>query len=1218
LIRNYRPCILKKHSAVSMLKRGPRLEAVNPVAGGPCKQVAYMFKFIGTLLPLVLAGLSAPHLSGQRLPLNITISRTPDGSIYSPSSFEVEIYLTPTNTGGVWPPGMVQPTGMVQYTLNGNFAGVDSVRANGYSLYVFPGEVGTADLPMTITASYAGDATFAATTASISLTYMAGTATEQVVFESSSLNLFAGDSEFLVFAMSPLSAAECSLVGTLPTGMTAIGGGCLVLEGTPTSTGSYPITISGLAINGVTVQAAYTITVVSRPVPLSISSAPLPVGEITVPYTATLAATGGTPPYAWTMTGGGASGLTLSPTSGVYSGTPTSTSSSLSVQVTDSSGAPQTATATLNLAIQPLPTLSQSLPSGQVGVPYVGVIAVSGGHNPGPPTLASGTLPPGLAVGIGELWGIPTTAGTFAFTITVTDAFSVTASMSYSVYVAPAIPPSIGSLSPSSATAGGPAFTLNVSGTGFVTGAAILWNGTPLPTTFGSATLLSAAVPASLIVTTGTASITVLNPWGAPSNALTLAVIPPAPAISSLSPSSATAGGQAFTLNVSGTGFVAGAVIQWNGTPLPTTFGSATLLSAAVSASLIAAPGNASVTVGNSASVPSNALTFAVTPPVPSISSLIPSSATAGGPAFTLDVSGTGFVGGAVIQWNGTPLPTTFGSGTLLSAAVPTSLIAAPGSASITVVNSGTAHSVALTFAVTPPGPIITGVRNNYSYLLPGQPNYGIAPGTLFVITGSGLASATTVSGLQSSAAPGLPLSLNGASVSVTVDGVTTHPAFYYAIATQLALVLPSSTPVGTGTVTVTYNDASSPPAPITVLQSALGFDTLYGTGTGLGVATDNSTGAVFNYSNSAAPGQTIVLWGSGLGADQADSDTTFTSAPHPVNVPLQIYIGGIQAVIAYQGASGYPGVNQIDVTIPQEVQPGCAVAVVAVSGSITSNTITLPLSPDGGVCSDSIVALTGSQLQALGSETNYNSGAVYVSQATSSSGTTNTAEGSFEKVQGKQLASGVGLASPGSCIVNAATTPTSVPVFASTPLDAGSLSVAGPAGTQSVPEAQNTTATGPTGSYSAALPAGFIPATGGSFTFMATGGTTAGASVGAFTTTLSFSDPLVWSNMDSITAVNRAQGLTVTWTGGSSDTDVIIKGSSTSAVAGVIVSFLCSASAATGQFLVPSYILDTLPAGSGSLSVEGETALQSFSAVGLDYGTVYGMTSGVIAVPFN
>jgi len=46
------------------------------------------------------------------------------------------------------------------------------------------------------------------------------------------------------------------------------------------------------------------------------------------------------------------------------------------------------------------------------------------------------------------------------------------------------------------------------------------------------------------------------------------------------------------------------------------------------------------------------------------------------------------------------------------------------------------------------------------------------------------------------------------------------------------------------------------------------------------------------------------------------------------------------------------------------------------------------------------------------------------------------------------------------------------------------------------------------------------------------------------------------------------------------------------------------------------SDILDALPAGSGSLSVEGETALQSFSATGLDYGTVYAITSGMTTAP--
>jgi uncharacterized protein (TIGR03437 family) len=59
-------------------------------------------------------------------------------------------------------------------------------------------------------------------------------------------------------------------------------------------------------------------------------------------------------------------------------------------------------------------------------------------------------------------------------------------------------------------------------------------------------------------------------------------------------------------------------------------------------------------------------------------------------------------------------------------------------------------------------------------------------------------------------ATAGLPLTLNGASISVTVGGVTTDPAIYYTSPSQIAAVLPASTPVGTGTLTVTYNGVPS------------------------------------------------------------------------------------------------------------------------------------------------------------------------------------------------------------------------------------------------------------------------------------------------------------------------------------------------------------------------------------------------------------------------
>ncbi len=124
---------------------------------------------------------------------------------------------------------------------------------------------------------------------------------------------------------------------------------------------------------------------------------------------------------------------------------------------------------------------------------------------------------------------------------------------------------------------------------------------------------------------------------------------------------------------------------------------------------------------------------------------------------------------------------------------------------------------------------------------------------------------------------------------------------------------------------------------------------------------------------------------------------------------------------------------------------------------------------------------------------------------------------------------------------------------------------------------------------------------------------------VGAFSTTLNVGAPLVWSNMNSITTVNRAQALTVTWTGGAPNTYVNINGSSESALAGVNVSFSCFAPLALGQFAIPSYILTALPAGSGMLSVEGATALQNFFAAGLDVGAAGGISGGAIgSVPYN
>src|ERR1019366_9235972 len=124
----------------------------------------------------------------------------------------------------------------------------------------------------------------------------------------------------------------------------------------------------------------------------------------------------------------------------------------------------------------------------------------------------------------------------------------------------------------------------------------------------------------------------------------------------------------------------------------------------------------------------------------------------------------------------------------------------------------------------------------NHGLIPAGFSNNGIAPGSLFIIKGTGLADPNAQAlALQSSAGAGLPTTLNGASVKVTVNGTTTVPVFYYALATQLALVLPSNTlPTRQAQVTVTYNNQTTGAFPVQVVQSAMGFDAYYGTGSGL------------------------------------------------------------------------------------------------------------------------------------------------------------------------------------------------------------------------------------------------------------------------------------------------------------------------------------------------------------------------------------------------
>ena len=298
--------------------------------------------------------------------------------------------------------------------------------------------------------------------------------------------------------------------------------------------------------------------------------------------------------------------------------------------------------------------------------------------------------------------------------------------------------PTVSNLSPAGAIAGGAAFTLTVNGSNFVNGSRVNWNGNPRTTTFVSATQLTTAITAADIAAAASVPVTVATPapGGGTSAALTFPIAPGAPTLTAISPTSATAGGAGFTLTLTGSGFGSGTTAQWNGAVRTTTLVSATQLTAAITAADIATAGTAQVKVSGTSGT-SATMTFTINNgPAPSVSSLSPTTATAGGPAFTLTVNGTNFVTGATVRWNGTARTTTFVSATQLTAAIDAADIATAGSVSITVVTpSGT--SAAQTISVSNPAPVISG-------LAPASATAGTGPLTL-VVNGSGFTSASTV-----------------------------------------------------------------------------------------------------------------------------------------------------------------------------------------------------------------------------------------------------------------------------------------------------------------------------------------------------------------------------------------------------------------------------------------------------------------------------------------
>jgi len=298
------------------------------------------------------------------------------------------------------------------------------------------------------------------------------------------------------------------------------------------------------------------------------TASPLPLGAMGQPYSVQLEATGGTPPYSWSVTAGGLpAGLLLNANTGVISGTPSAAGTfgfTIQVQAARLVGGPALATASQVFAV------AQSPASGSAGLAYslpihIDSVPGSGGADSGvcaSYSIVSGSLPAGLTLNTstGVVSGTPTNGGTYTFTIgcwiSGGQNNGQTAAKDFTITIDNPLP-TISLLTPSSVRVGSPTFTLAVSGTNFVLSSTVRLNGSARPTTYVSANSLAALIGATDIASAGVLTLTVSNP--APSGGVsgpgTLVVYP------NLPPTAAPA--QAPLANSAGWN-TGGVLVNWN------------------------------------------------------------------------------------------------------------------------------------------------------------------------------------------------------------------------------------------------------------------------------------------------------------------------------------------------------------------------------------------------------------------------------------------------------------------------------------------------------------------------------------------------------------------------------------------------------------------------------------------------------------------------------
>jgi uncharacterized protein (TIGR03437 family) len=490
------------------------------------------------------------------------------------------------------------------------------------------------------------------------------------------------------------------------------------------------------------------------------------------------------------------------------------------------------------------------------------------------------------------------------------------------------------------------------------------------------------------------------------------------------------------------------------------------------------------------------------------------------------------------------------------------------------------------------------GVVNAASYTVQVPSPSVLAQGSIFTIFGSGLGPAAPA---EASSYP-LATSLQGVSISISHGNGPPVPAYpLYVSASQINAIMPSDAPLGSDTIAVTFNGQSSTQAGFAqVVAASPGVFALNVAGSGQGIITDGEN-QLISYTHSAAAGEVLNLWGTGLGPIQG-SDAE-PPAPGDIGSPPIVYIGGVQAPATYYGRSPCcGGLDQIQFQVPPNVT-GCDVPLAVQVGNVVSNFVSVAVSSSSGSCSD-FNGIPIAHFANLDNQGTISTGYLGISRLVSTrvqtfvdasppetyavTSSTDFAYANFESYPFSTFSLTefpLQIVNVGACAVytlgSAAVqgppfqvaTPTVNPL-PGVALDAGStITLSGPNGSQQLTPLPSPFP-GDVGNYGAALgesPGALYLTPGSAYTITGQGG----KNVGPFTVDLEMPQSLTWTNQSSISNITRANGVTLTWSGADPAGYVIISGWS---VGDGASGFNCTVAPSAGQFEVPPIVLLALP----------------------------------------